>query len=239
MSEYTTPQLAELFQVQRQVINYHIRKGNLKATFKALYNDSAKFYVTHEEYLRFSDWFFSEKGKNSGVAYKKIPAIDEYDLEPKKYHCYVALKIQRDKAILEAKYLRKEKYNNIALDFNLNLKTIQQIIIRHRETDFVKKLIIQYENNPPAIEEFKKPKKIRKIPNIDEYEENSEMYLDTVSVKIERDKEILQLKYLNNYSIKDIAKKFEMTFNNVYKIVMKNKETKFVKELEQMRDVFK
>lgn len=235
MYEHTTTSIAEYLGCQRQNITAHIKAGNLKAEYKVILNAPLRYYINHKEYLRFCDWWLYDKGKNVGVFYKKTPTIDEYDLEPKKYNSYVSLKIQRDKAILEYKYLSKMKHIQIALDFNLKTTTIQKIISKNKETSFVENLMIEYKESIVKIDECKK---IRKTPNIDEYKENSKMYLDSVLVKIERDKEILQLKYLNSYSIKDIAKKFKMTSHTIYQIVERNKETKFVKEMKRMRDIF-
>jgi hypothetical protein len=140
MYEHITTELAEYLGIDRQNINFHIRNGNLKANYKALLNDQPRYYISHKEYLRFCDWWLYYKGKNVGVAYKKTPDIDEYDLEPKKFNSYVSLAIQRIKSILECKYLSKKKYIEISLDFNLKIETIQQIVSKNKETKFVKEL---------------------------------------------------------------------------------------------------
>ena len=141
MYEHTTTELAEYLGTSRNVLYYHMNNGNLKTKYKAKKNDIARYYISHKEYLRFSSWFKStNKYKNCGVAYKKTPKIDEYDLEPNKYNSYVALKIQRNKAILESKYLSRMEYKDIALYFNLKIGSIQSIIVKNVETDYTKQL---------------------------------------------------------------------------------------------------
>lgn len=140
MAEYTVSQLAELLVINEHVVYYHIRKGNLKAEKKTLLNDFTRLYITHEECLRFLDWFLFDKWKNAGASYKKIPNVDEYNLNENQYNDYVALKIQRDKEILKCKYLHKMRYKNIALKFNLKVKTIDKIILKNKETQFVEEL---------------------------------------------------------------------------------------------------
>ncbi|MFK7780220.1 MAG: hypothetical protein QM490_03645 [Candidatus Gracilibacteria bacterium] len=167
MYEHTTTSIAEYLGCQRQNITRHIKAGNLKAEYKAILNTPPKYYISHKEYLRFCDWWLYDKSVNVGVSYKKTPTIDEYDLAPKKYNSYVALKIKRDKAILKCKYLSKQKYIQIALYFNLKTETIQQIVSKNKETNFAKSLIIQYEKSIIKIDEVKKN---RKIPNVDEKE---------------------------------------------------------------------
>lgn len=235
MYEHTTTELAEYLGIDRQNIYHHIRSGFIKSTYIKKLNCPPRLYISHKEYIKFCDWHAGNRYKKCGVAYKKTPNIDEYDLEPKRFNSYVSLAIQRNKSILENKYLNRKKYIEIALDFNLKVETIQQIVSKNIETNFAKKLIVRYENSMIKIDECKK---IRKTPNVDEYEESNKMYLDSVLVKIERDKEILEVKYLNSYSTKDIAIKFKMTSHSIYQIVAKNKETKFVKELKKMRDIF-
>jgi len=225
MYEHTNIQVAEYLGIKTYSINYHIRVGNLKATYKAKLNDKPRYYISHEEYLRFSDWFLFDMNKRRGPSI--VPSIDEFDLNPQDYKSAVALIVCRNKSIMERKYIDGEKYNKIALDFKLTVRAIQDIVCKNKNTKFVEKLIIKRKSMC---------KKIRKTPNIDEYEKNPKIYSDSVLLEIERDKEILQLKYLNDYSIKDIAKKFKIHI--VYKVISRNKETKFVQELERMRDVF-
>ena len=142
MYEHTTTELAEYLGLQRQSINKYIKDGRLKATYKTKMNSEPKYYISHKEYTRFCDWYLScNRYSNCGVKYKKIPCIDEYDLEPDKYNSYQSLKIQRDKTILEGKYLSSKKVKNLALEFNLKIVTIQSIIGKYRKTNFVKELI--------------------------------------------------------------------------------------------------
>lgn len=133
---YSTKNIADDLNVPRTVINYHIRKGNLEAD-KNYYG----FYeIEQKKALRFIDWFLFDKGKNTGMANKAIPMIDEFESNPKAYNPYVSLKIQRDKSILEAKFLNNKKYKYIAKDFNLSIRSIQNIVLKNRDTDFVKQL---------------------------------------------------------------------------------------------------
>jgi len=142
MYEHTTTELAEYLGIDRHNINFHIRNGRIKATYKTKLNCPPRFYISHSEYIKFCDWYLSgNRYANCGLVYKKIPCIDEYDLEPSKYNSYQSLKIQRDKTILEGKYLSRKKAKDLALEFNLKIETIYSIVGKYRETDFTKELI--------------------------------------------------------------------------------------------------
>lgn len=142
MYEHTTTELAEYLGVSVWKINYHIRRGFIKSTYKAKLNSNPKYYISHSEYIKFADWHMSYgRLRQSGLIRKRTPCIDEYDLEPNKYNSYVSLAIQRNKAILEYRYLTKLKHKDIAKEFNLSVRSIQSIVDKNKETDFAKELI--------------------------------------------------------------------------------------------------
>jgi hypothetical protein len=141
MYEHTTKELAEYLRTNIANINKYVRDGKIKGKYKTKVNSRTRFYISHKEYIEFCDFYTSsEKFAKNGFAYKKTPSIDEYDVEPDKYNSYVSLKIQRDKTILEGKYLSKRKIKELSIIFKVCIGTINDVIAKNKDTKFTKEL---------------------------------------------------------------------------------------------------
>ena len=126
---YTTKQVAEYVKTTRSSINYHIRKGNLKA----IKTEDEYFRIEYKEMLRFADWFLYDKGKNVGVAYKKIPDIDDFEDNPDLYNSYQALQVQKHKEILYNIIIYRKKRKEIIKIFGYsNIRSIEQILSKNK-----------------------------------------------------------------------------------------------------------
>jgi len=121
---YTTTQIAEKMGVCRQVIAYHIRQGNLKATKKNIV-----WTIKKDDYYNFYDWYEFDKG-HGGI--QKIPTIKEYDNNPNIYNDDTKVKIERNRQILKDRLIDKMKYADISEKYILKIITIRQIVTMNK-----------------------------------------------------------------------------------------------------------